>query len=356
MVALLGTVATGLLFVTGGVVAQLMNVGFGLWWGEALVFFGVPYLALRLSGYAPLPTAGLRGFWAGGAAIGLFAGLLNFFALVVPLQVFSQKLAPKWLLELVDNSFLFKQQTPLELALVIGGVCLAAPFCEEFCFRGMMQRGAERAFGPVRALIVTSVVFSAFHMDPVGFLARVELGLLFGWLFWRSGSVWPGIFAHLANNTISVVLYFLSKGQDDDEMPWWIPPLFMLVGVPLLYALLHFGQKTLEAPPAKAEDTPRPVGSVARPIFTWMAIAAVSLGGLVLVDPRGVMLNGIDTVLPLKEPKAEDGAAARQQWDALIELRKEARRGSANTDEYLAARRAAVTDRKSAKKKLEFQF
>ena len=52
-------------------------------------------------------------------------------------------------------------------------------------------------------LVTTAFVFSAFHLDPVGFLARFELGLLFGLFFFRTGSLWPGIAAHAANNLVS---------------------------------------------------------------------------------------------------------------------------------------------------------
>ena len=40
-------------------------------------------------------------------------------------------------------------------------------------------------------MLVTAVIFSAFHFDPVGFVARVEFGVLFGALRLYTGSLWP---------------------------------------------------------------------------------------------------------------------------------------------------------------------
>ncbi len=348
LVALVGTIATGGLFITVGAMSQVANVGFGLWWAEVFVFFGAPYVVLRLFGYDALRTGGLGKPWLKGALIGFFAGVFNFFALVVPLQVLSQKLAPKALLETFDISGIFKQQTPIELVLVISAVCLAAPFCEEFCFRGMMQRGAEKALGPVRALIVTSIVFSAFHLDPIGFLARVELGLLFGWLMIRSGSIWPGVFAHLANNSVSVAIYFASRGASEDEdMVWWAPLAMIAVGLPLLYGVLR-AAGTLSAP-VRAEDTLKPVQGVGAVIGGGLAVALAAIAVLLVVDARGVQLNFVDAIVQLKEPKPEEGADAKLQWEELRSLRKEVRRGDASIEEYQVARRAAKADRESQK-------
>ena len=89
---------TGFLFIAIGVPSQLMNVGFGLWFSEVFVFFAAPYIVLRLSGYDAFKAVGLSRPWLAGAAFGFLVGAVNFFALVIPLQIFSQSLAPKALI------------------------------------------------------------------------------------------------------------------------------------------------------------------------------------------------------------------------------------------------------------------
>ncbi len=343
---------TGFLFITLGVASQLVNIAFGLWFAEVFVFFGAPYLVMRLSGYDAFRTAGVSRPWLAGAAFGLAIGVINFFALVVPLQVLSQALAPKALVELFDVSGIFKQQTPVELFGVVTGVCLAAPFCEEFFFRGLMQRGAVATLGTRRAVIVTAIVFSAFHLDPVGFLARVELGIVFGILAVRSGSIWPGVFAHLANNSVSVAIYFATRGSEvDDELPAWAPVAMLVVGVALLFALarLALGVPSILTPPFRAEDTARKLKSVPNLLIGWALAGLIAVAALVTVDGPGVRLNLVDALNPLKEPKKGEREGWRQSWDALYALRKEVRSGSAKLNEYEAARKAAIADRKTPK-------
>ncbi len=352
---------TGFLFITIGVASQLVNIAFGLWFAEVFVFFAAPFIVLRLAGYDAFKTAGLSKPWVAGAAFGFVVGAINFFAAVVPLQIVSQALAPKVLVEMFDISGIFKQQTAFELAGVVTGVCLAAPFCEEFFFRGLKQRGAQQQLGARWAVIATALVFSAFHLDPIGFLARAELGLVFGVLALKSGSVWPGIFAHLANNSISVAIYFGTRGspETDDEMPWWAPLIMVGVGVPLLFGLYRVAQRwepALKAP-WRAADVGKPLKSWPNLVVGWALAGLIAIAALVTVDGIGVRLNLVDAFAPLKEPKKTDSDESKQAWETLYALRKEVRSGHAKLNEYEVARKAAIADRLSAKpKKIDFQF
>jgi uncharacterized protein len=353
-VAIFASVLTGVLFITVGFTSQVVNIAFGMWFSEVFVFFAAPFIVLRLSGYDAFKAAGLSRPWVEGAAFGFLVGAVNFFALVVPLQMFSQSLAPKELIELFDISGIFKQQTPFELAAVVAGVTLAAPFCEEFFFRGLLQRGIQSHAGPVRALLLTSVIFSAFHLDPIGFLARCELGFVFGILMLRSGSIWPGVFAHLANNAISVGIYFASRGSDDDSAPdWWIPVAMVAAGAPVMFGLWKIAQRWpgLLSPPWKAEDVVKPVRSIGNLVGGWILAAFIAFAVLLTIDGTGVRLNLFDTFNPLKEPKKTESAQAQAQWEALFALRKEVRRGDAKLSEYELARKAAIADRETEKKK-----
>lgn len=80
------------------------------------------------------------------------------------------------------------------------GAVVAAPIAEELLFRGFVYRSAERSWGPVGAIAVSTLLFAAIHGDPLHALAVVPFGVFMGWLRWRTGSVWPGILAHMLNN------------------------------------------------------------------------------------------------------------------------------------------------------------
>ncbi len=87
---------------------------------------------------------------------------------------------------------------------------LLAAVGEELLFRSVLVRLFNNWFNNVHvAVIVSSLLFSAFHLQFFGFIPRFILGLLFGYLFIWSGSVWLPILAHFMNNASAVVVYYL---------------------------------------------------------------------------------------------------------------------------------------------------
>ncbi len=333
--ASLVTVVGFLGFLSIGALTQLASVPFGLWWCELFLFFGVPFVALRLAGKQPFTSTGFTRPWLSGCALGFGLGFANFFAAVAPIQFIAQKLAPKSLLELYDATKVFQDKTAVELAVIVGGVCIAAPLAEEYFFRGALQRGWAERMGPVMAIVFTGAVFSAFHLDPIGFPARWELGLLFGLLAWRSRSLWPGIFAHLANNLTSTVLYFSLKDepQDPTDDLTAIFSIAGLGGVALLGVLLLARRfpSALQAP-EPAADTPQPRATAALPL-QWFLVSVAAIVGLLLVDFRGSMVRAIDMAVPVKHPsdelKAQRQAVLDGAGGSYVEYLQARRGGSA---------------------------
>jgi len=86
---------------------------------------------------------------------------------------------------------------------------------EELFFRGALQQIFTRWFKNAHvAIIVTSVLFSALHLQFFGFFPRFLLGVIFGYLFYWSRSIWLPIFAHFVNNGAAVVVAFMAaRGQ-----------------------------------------------------------------------------------------------------------------------------------------------
>ena len=107
---------------------------------------------------------------------------------------------------------MFRGVTPSELVLWIVVMFVVVGFSEELLFRGFMQRRLEIYFRSRRthyrelALVITSLVFAAVHMDLVGLPARFVLGLLLGYLAQRQDySIAGASVAHGLNNAIVVV-------------------------------------------------------------------------------------------------------------------------------------------------------
>ncbi|MEX2594085.1 MAG: CPBP family intramembrane glutamic endopeptidase [Anditalea sp.] len=93
--------------------------------------------------------------------------------------------------------------------LVIG---LLAGIGEEYLFRGVLQPKLHRYTLNAHAGIwITAVIFSAIHFQFYGFLPRMLLGALFGYLYLYSGSLVYPIIAHVLNNTFTIVAVYLNK-------------------------------------------------------------------------------------------------------------------------------------------------
>lgn len=89
------------------------------------------------------------------------------------------------------------------LMLMTAGVLVAA-VCEEVLFRGLVLQLLARHGGWARAMGWSALLFAAFHLDPVGFVPRAGIGVWLAALVWRSGSLWPAITAHAANNGVAL--------------------------------------------------------------------------------------------------------------------------------------------------------
>ena len=98
---------------------------------------------------------------------------------------------------------------PLIVALVV-----SAPIVEECIFRGYLWTVLERGRGGVMALVGTTVLFTAYHADPVHVIALMPTAAFFGVLRWRSNSIGPPIVAHFANNSVGVVLGVLAASNE----------------------------------------------------------------------------------------------------------------------------------------------
>ena len=82
---------------------------------------------------------------------------------------------------------------------------------EELTFRGVLQQSLTRGLkNPHVAIILSAAIFSFIHFQFLGFLPRMFLGILLGYMFYVSGSLWTSILMHFVNNGTAVVVYYLN--------------------------------------------------------------------------------------------------------------------------------------------------
>ena len=83
---------------------------------------------------------------------------------------------------------------------------------EELLFRGIVQQLIKRIAGNAHAAIwISAAIFSALHMQFFGFLPRMVLGAMFGYMLEWSGTLWLPIIAHFVNNATAVIAYYLMQ-------------------------------------------------------------------------------------------------------------------------------------------------
>jgi len=121
---------------------------------------------------------------------------------------------------------------------------------EELVFRGMLQPELFRATGNRHAAVwISAIIFSAFHMQFFGFVPRMLLGALFGYLYLWSGNLLLPMIAHFVNNGFSVLMMYLyQKGtvtvdmESPETAPWPVVLIFTTIFVALLYYFKKYHQ------------------------------------------------------------------------------------------------------------------
>ena len=83
---------------------------------------------------------------------------------------------------------------------------------EEMMFRGLLQRLLGEWFKNIHiSIFVTAFIFGAIHVQFYGLLPRMMLGVMFGYLYLWTGTLWAPVFAHFINNGTAVLISYLSN-------------------------------------------------------------------------------------------------------------------------------------------------
>ena len=84
--------------------------------------------------------------------------------------------------------------------------CIFAPIGEEIGFRGILLGGLLKTrCRPWIAILVSAIIFASFHGFGANFVTAMLFGILAGWLYWRTGSIIPGLIIHVTNNSLTAI-------------------------------------------------------------------------------------------------------------------------------------------------------
>ena len=108
-------------------------------------------------------------------------------------------------LELLTKQLLVMKTVP-DLLIILFVVAVVPALGEEFIFRGCVQKiFAKWTESPHAGIWISAAIFSAIHFQFYGFIPRMILGALFGYLFLWSKNLWVPVTAHFINNGSAVV-------------------------------------------------------------------------------------------------------------------------------------------------------
>lgn len=148
---------------------------------------------------------------------------------------YVQSLMP-WLPNIMEQTFDILQ------AGWLGILCISifGPIIEELVFRGAITRVLLKKYNPTKAIIISALIFGIIHINPVQVITATLIGLLLGWIYYKTASLIPCILIHIVNNSLSV---YLSRTYPDMEVTW---ELFTGTGyIELLIALVVFASAFL---------------------------------------------------------------------------------------------------------------
>ena len=171
----------------------------------AVLMTGVWLLARRRGD--PKPS-----FWAAarfaavsyGTFIPVLAGLVILVAAAV--RAMGYEPAPQEIFTL----FFSESRSPVLAGLLLLAA-LIGPIAEEIFFRGLLYGGLRNRIGVGRALVLTAFLFACLHTDPVSFLPIFALGLLFGWVYEKTGSLAAPVAIHVLHNGVMLYAAFLIR-------------------------------------------------------------------------------------------------------------------------------------------------
>lgn len=131
--------------------------------------------------------------------------------------------------------------TPARMLLGVVSIAVSAAVAEEFLFRGVLLPALSRRGRTASALLVTSLLFMLMHTSVESLPFTLLYGLLLGWLALRSGSIWPSVAFHAANNAIQVLLLYASQSIELPPELIESDPALIADPATLAYSLLLYG-------------------------------------------------------------------------------------------------------------------
>lgn len=146
-------------------------------------------------------------------------------------------------------------------------IALLPAVFEELLFRGCLQQVMlQLVKRPFWAILITSVIFSAIHGSYFGFLPRIFIGIILGYVYFYGRNIGLNMLIHFINNGLIITVMFyknLTTGHMEEALKSQSSSWLAVVGLAALVPLfLYFRKRALQTPPSEAsrleDDPPKP--------------------------------------------------------------------------------------------------
>ena len=165
------------------------------------VFLGLPILMIWYLKGDFKASFGLKLPKLNGIILGLFLWVAAF-----SIALIYQNIIVNYVPEAPTLAGLEDQLSKWPMWLQFVFIALTPGICEEVLFRGFALRPLEKSMGSKAAIIITALIFSIVHLDFVRLVPTFVLGLAFGTMAIRTGSLLPSIIFHVLNNSMAMFL------------------------------------------------------------------------------------------------------------------------------------------------------
>jgi membrane protease YdiL (CAAX protease family) len=165
---------------------------------------------------------------------------------------------PSWAMNFEDQAedtlkAILDMKTPILLIANLIIIAVLPGIGEELIFRGILQKQVGLMLkNPIAAIWIAGFIFSAIHLQFEGFLPRMALGVVLGYLYYWTQNLWVPIIAHAFNNGIQVIVIYYTgidatalDEESSNQLQWWMIPLSVVV-MYFIYSTIIKSRKDIE--------------------------------------------------------------------------------------------------------------
>ena len=117
---------------------------------------------------------------------------------------------------ILDLNNLLQPESIWGFILLFTAVAIIAPIGEEILFRGFLQQFLEIYWNDItKSILIIALFFAIIHLNPFWFIQIYILGIILGFLAWKTNSIIPSLILHSLNNTIALILSFIDLEKDN---------------------------------------------------------------------------------------------------------------------------------------------